>query len=126
MTALGLLAAFLLGTIATARATRLLIHDQYPPTRALRRWWWNQTIAKGDWRFDWHKLLVGEDPDESGCPWCATPYVAAVVLAVAITGGVWSPDLTTVEGWWWTLAVWASGAYLASILYVRDEPAEHG
>lgn len=124
MPALSLLAAFLLGTIAVARATRLVLHDAYPPAQAVRRWWWNQTVAKDDWRSPWHLLLVGKDPTKPGCPFCAAPWIGAVTMAVAIAGGVWSPDLTTVSGWWWTLAVWASSSYLAACFVVRDEPPE--
>lgn len=126
MEALTLLAAFLLAVIGVARATRLLIHDAYPPTRALRRWWWNQTAGKGGWRAGWALVLVDpDDPDGSGCPFCAAPYLTAVALAVAIAGDVWSPDLGTLGGWWWILAVWASISYLAAMVVLRDEPLDH-
>lgn len=126
MIALQLLAAFLLGVIAVARATRLVLHDHYPPAEAVRRWWWNQTVAKDDWRAPWHLLLVGEDPTKPGCPFCLAPYLAAVTLAVAIAGGVWSPDLGTLGGWWWVLAVWAAGSYLSAMFVLRDEPPHEG
>lgn len=119
---LALLAAFLLAVVGVARATRLLIHDPYPPAAALRRWWWNKTVAKGDWRASWHNVLVGEEPNESGCPFCAAPYVAALALAAAVWADVWSPELDTLRGWWLLLAVWASVSYLASMLVLRDEP----
>ena len=123
---LQLLAAFLLAVVGVARATRLLIHDGYPPTAALRRWWWNQTVAKGGWRDSWHLLLVGREPDESGCPFCAAPYIAAVALGTAVWADVLPLDLGTLAGWWWLLAVWASVSYLAAMLVLRDEPpAEH-
>lgn len=122
MHALTLLAAYVLAVIATARAVRLIVHDDYPPTAALRRWWFNQTVAKGGWRKDWAPVIVGRDGG-SGCPFCCAPYVAAVVLTIEIVVGVWSP------GWswasvWWVGAVWASLSYLASMLVVRDEPED--
>jgi hypothetical protein len=123
MTELTLLAAFLLAVVATARLTRLLIHDAYPPTVALRLWWWNQTVAKGGWRTGWHRLLVGDDPDDSGCPFCAAPYLSAIVLAVGMAAGIWQPGWS-LAGVWWTGAVWATLSYLAAIFVVRDEPLD--
>lgn len=119
-----LLVAFLLAVVGTARAVRLLIFDAYPPVAALRRWWWNATVAKGGWRKDWHLVLVGETPDRPGCPFCAAPYVAALVLAAGLFARIWTPDLSTFAGWCWVLAVWATLSYLAAMLVVRDEPAD--
>lgn len=124
MTALALAAAYALAVVAVARATRLVIFDPYPPAAAARRWWWNQTIGRGGWRAAWHKLAVGEEPHDPGCPFCASPYITAVTLAVAIAGDVWTPDLGTVGGWWWVAAVWASVSYLSAMLVLRDEPPE--
>lgn len=113
---LALLAAFLLAVIGVARAVRLIVHDAYPPAEAFRAWWLNRTEVKGGWRASWAPLVT--------CPFCAAPYVAAVTVALAVAGGVWSPDLTTGAGWWWALAVWASVSYLSAMLVLRDEPPE--
>lgn len=117
---LTLTAAFIVGVIATARAVRLLTHDHYPPAAALRRWWFNQTLAKGGWRAGWVLLLSGEEGH--GCPFCAAPYVAAVNLAWALLAGV------TWDGFWsqawWVVNAWAAVSYLAAMLVVRDEPAD--
>lgn len=126
MHALTLLAAFLLAVIATARLARLVVHDAYPPMEALRIRWevyqGNRDAASrhrpgtlAAVRHGWGPLLT--------CPFCCTPYLAAVVLGVAMLAGVWSP------GWswasvWWTGAVWASVSYLAAMLVVRDEPED--
>ena len=117
---LTLTAAFILGTIAVARATRLATSDGYPPAIAVRRWWWNQTIAKGDWRAGWAKLLVGHHPEDPGCPFCFAPYAAAVNLAWVLAAGVgwdgfWSQA-------WWVVNLWAAGSYLSAAFVVRDEP----
>lgn len=106
---LELVAAFTLGVVAAARATRLVTSDKYPPAMWVRARWIRLT-NDGPWA-----ALVE-------CPFCASPYIVAVTLAVAVAGGVWSPDLGTVAGWWWVLAVWAAGSYLAAMLVVRDEP----
>lgn len=124
MTALTLAAAYLIAALSIARATRLLTSDAYPPARALRYWWWNQTAGKGGWRRDWNVILVGDTPDRPGCPFCASPYVTAVTVAAAVWADVWDPDLSTLAGWWWVLAVWASLSYVASMIVVRDEPEE--
>lgn len=110
-------AALILGTLATARATRLAVHDGWPPAVAVRlRWltWAAQTPRRQRWA------------DLLDCPFCFAPYAAAVTLTVAIAAGVWTPDLTTVAGWWWTLAVWASTSYAAAMIVVRDTPPEEG
>jgi hypothetical protein len=122
MTALTLAAAYVLAVIATARAVRLLVHDDYPPTTALRRWWFNQTVGKGGWREHWAPILVSRE-GLSGCPFCCAPYVAAIVLAVAMAAGIWQPGWSAAAVWW-TGAVWASLSYLAAMLVLRDEPAE--
>lgn len=108
---LRLAAAFVVGTIAVARATRLVVHDQYPPAKWVRDWWIRVT-HDGAW------AVLAE------CPFCASPYIAAVTLAVAVAGGVWRPELDTLAGWWWVLAVWAAVSYLAAMIVLRDEPPE--
>jgi hypothetical protein len=108
---LALLAAFTLGVIGLARATRLVVHDNWPPAEALRlRWktWCAQTQRRGQW------------VDLLDCPFCFAPYPGAAALAVAIAAGVWSPDLGSLAGWWWVLVVWAAGSYLAAILVASD------
>lgn len=123
---LALLAAYLLGVVAVGRATRLVVHDPYPPIQAVRTWWVGKQAQR-----DWDTTLQQERTGPAygwgslvECPFCAAPYITAVTLAVAIWGDVWTPDLTTVGGWWLVLAVWASVSYLAAMLVLRDEPAE--
>jgi hypothetical protein len=109
--------AFLIGSLAVARATRLVTSDAYPPAKALRVWWANKTEVHGGWRDGWAPLLT--------CPFCFAPYAAAADLAWAL----WShapalPHLPAAGGWWWVVNVWAAGSYLASMIVVRDEPPE--
>lgn len=123
---LALLAVFLLTVIAVARATRLVVHDPWPPIQALRVWFvaWQETRDHhagdtgylGDMAHGWAKLVT--------CPFCASPYIAAVTLAAGVWADVWSPGLDTLRGWWLLLAVWASVSYLAAMLVLRDEPPE--
>lgn len=116
-----LLAAFVVGVIAVGRASRLAVHDAYPPVAAFRRWWFNQTVAKGGWREGWALLFTSHDGG-SGCPFCFAPYAAAVNLTWALAAGLeWGPFWSSA---WWVVNVWAAVSYLAAIVVVYDEPAE--
>jgi hypothetical protein len=118
--------AAVVGVLGVARAVRLVTSDDWPPTKAIRDWWVVRTAARGEdgiplFQEDgepvpgpWTKLLT--------CPFCFAPYPTAVALAAAIWAGVWSPELDTLVGWWWVLAVWAAGSYAAAMVVVRDEP----
>lgn len=119
-----LIAAVVLGTVAVARATRLLTSDAYPPAEALRRWWWNQTVGKGGWRAGWAPLLTDENAG-AGCPFCAAPYLAAVNLTWAILADV--PDTTGFWAQaWWACNLWLAVSYISAMIVVRDEPPADG
>lgn len=113
-----LLLAVATGTIAVARATRLITSDAYPPMVWLRVRFINWTLTGPDWRRGWQPLAE--------CPFCVAPYAAAVNLAWAVWSGapwaVWHPTPTGWAGWWWLVNLWAAVSYLASMLVVRDEP----
>src|SRR5438552_3028035 len=130
-----LLLAYLLGTLAVARAVRLITADAWPPMQNLRTWWEvkqaNRDGARAysnvrsgprhlldprSWSTGWGPLLT--------CPFCCAPYVTAAALTWVIAAGVWEPDLGTWAGWFWVGSVWASVSYLAAMIVVRDEPAE--
>lgn len=125
---LTLLAAFVLGTLGVARATRLVTTDAYPPVEAIRIRWeiWhaNRDIEStrpgtlGSLRHGWAPLLT--------CPFCFAPYAAAVSLAWCYASGAYSQfdGLTSSSGWWWALNVWAAVSYLSAAFVVRDEPPE--
>lgn len=116
-TALLLLVAYVVGVVGIARAVRLVVHDTWPPIKTLRDRWRARTgqVVDGD-------LVDGPWTDLFTCPFCFAPYPTAVAVAAAVWAGVWSPDLDTAAGWWWVLAVWASGSYLAAMVVLRDEP----
>jgi hypothetical protein len=97
--------AVIVGTVAVARATRLVTSDAYPPAVWLRIRWANATGSRRATQ-DWAPLLE--------CPFCFAPYAAAVNL-----GWAWWSDLGT---WWWLINVWAAVSYLAAMIVVRDEP----
>lgn len=117
------LTAVVVGILSTARATRLLVHDAFPPVNALRRWWFNQTVAKG--RPGWAPLLTDEHGG-SGCPWCLAPWLTAINLAWALLAEVHTgpPDPTLWAFTWWVLNGWLAASYVVSMIVVRDEPPE--
>lgn len=103
-----LLAAFVIGVIAVARAARLVTHDDWPPGAWVRNWWVTHTNES------WGTLFL--------CPFCMAPYLAAIDLIWAVWSGV-NPH----QFWgaaWWVVNVWAAAAYLAAIVVARDEPPE--
>lgn len=115
MTLLVATLAALVGTVAVARAVRLITSDAYPPMEWVRLWWVNHTEVKGGWREGWAPLLT--------CPFCAAPYAAAVDLTWAVLArhGL----LTGTGTWgiaWWLVNGWAAVSYAAAMLVVRDEP----
>lgn len=96
-----LLVAVVVGIGGTARLTRLIVDDTYPPAAALRSGW-RRLTNDGPWA-----ELVD-------CAFCASPYIAAGNLAWATLSDLhWS---------WWLLNGWLTVAYAASIIVVRDTP----
>lgn len=91
--------AFLVGTVAVARLTRLVVFDQYPPAAWLRSKWdsWTNTSM-------WNPLLH--------CGYCTAPWIAAPWLAWG-----WFTDL---QAAWWLASLWLAGSYLAAIVVVHD------
>lgn len=121
---LALLVAFILGTIGIARAVRLITSDAYPPMQVIRdRWevWQSSRDTDDDAMALRYGITHGWGPLLT-CPFCCAPYVTAFAVALTHWAGIWAPDLGTLAGWWWTLAVWAAVSYLAACFVVRDEP----
>lgn len=111
-----LLLAVLTGTLAVARATRLITSDRYPPMLWLRLRFINWTYAGPDWRKGWQPLAE--------CPFCVAPYAAAVNLTWALIVSPWAGDFSTWSAgwWWWIVNLWAAVSYAAAMVVVRDEP----
>jgi hypothetical protein len=93
--------AVLVGALATARLSRLLVDDSYPPS-VWARDMWRRITRDGSW-----SGLVD-------CHFCVTPYVAAVVLAWG-----W---LSALHWSWWAFCGWLALAYTAAMIAVRDTP----
>lgn len=98
-------AAAVVGVLGAGRATRLIVHDTYPPAVAVREWWVRRTWGWSAEPGQWGKLVT--------CHWCASPYVFAVVLAWGWASSLhWS---------WWAFWGWLAGSYLTAMLVERDE-----
>ena len=98
--------ALIVWTIASARITRLVIFDHYPPMVWLRITWDRYTGNSS-----WNLLLH--------CGYCLAPWVALVAGAL----GCWSLGIefsTLVDHWWLAVCVWLSVAYLAAITVAYD------
>lgn len=128
MTPLLLLVAYVVGVLGVARAVRLVTSDTWPPMARVREWWKARTAPRAadgtsPLRYEEGDLVEGPWTALLTCPFCFAPYPTAVAVAAAVGSGVWSPDLHTLAGWWWVLAVWASASYAAAMVVLRDEPA---
>jgi hypothetical protein len=88
--------AFLLTVGASARLTRLIVQDAYPPVLVVRQWWEQYT---GRWR-----MLVA-------CVHCAAPWVTLVVGGVGY--GLGFPTA------WWLATAWLTASWLAAMLLER-------
>lgn len=97
-----LICAFVVGTLAVTRITRLIVDDDYPPIQ----WATEQYARRAPDK--WVKLVE--------CPWCVAPYVTVVDMAWA-----WSTGL---HWTFWFANVWAAVSWLASFLCVRDIPPD--
>lgn len=93
-------AAALIGVLSVGRLTRLLVAEDYPPAVWLRTKW--DTVTKDG---EWSKIVH--------CPWCAAPYIGAMILAWALLSDFhWS---------WWVFNGWLAGSYAASWVVFHDE-----
>ena len=92
--------AVLTGILSSARLTRLLTQDEFPPAVWLRIKWDVLTEDNG-----WNKLFH--------CHWCMGPWTTAVV-------GLWG-WLSDLHVSWWVFNIWLAAAYVNSMIVERDE-----
>lgn len=90
--------AGILSVAATARLTRLLTWDTYPPVVALRMWWDNHTSE------DWSELVH--------CGYCASMYIAPVVVLSGYFSD-WHPI-------WWIITGTLTAAYGGAMMMAYD------
>lgn len=98
--------------ISSARITRLLIFDKFPPIAAVR-----------------DKFIAATDKSETGrkwqiiafCEYCASFWAAAAVLTWAVLAGVFDPEDSSlsVHAWYYVNGA-LTAAYLAAMVMVHD------
>ena len=103
------LAVVAVGVLGGARLVRLVVHDDFPPTRAIRTWW----AAKTSYVHEDGSVIEGSWTKVLTCHWCFAPYAMAAVFASA-----YFLDFNAV---WWIGWGWAAASYLASMVVERDE-----
>lgn len=97
------LAAAAVAVLGTARLTRLIVFDAYPPVAWLRARWDARTEDSG-----WNQLLH--------CGFCAAPWLAVATIAWGWASALhWS---------WWVFYGWLAVSYLASAFVAWDEPPD--
>jgi hypothetical protein len=86
--------------VASARITRLLTQDSFPPVVWLRMKWDDKTEGNG-----WNVLFH--------CHWCMSFWVTAAI-------GVWG-FLSNLHWTWWILNVVLAASYISAFVVERDE-----
>ena len=98
-----ILLAVVVAVIGSARLTRLITHDAFPPVARARVWWEDHTPEP------WHLLVH--------CPWCMGPWMFALAIGTFF--------LTFLAPWlawvWWIFYVWMAGSYFVSQYVHFDE-----
>lgn len=93
--------AVLVGIVASARLTRLVVHDTFPPVQ----WLVDQYIKLIRGNEKWSTLVE--------CHWCIAPWIIAPNLAWAVLSELhWS---------WWVFNGWLAAAYAASWIVEHDQ-----
>lgn len=91
--------------LASARLTRLVIHDTFPPSAWLRAKW---ELAFGD--SAWGDLLR--------CHYCLAPWITGAVMLIGWAAGITEPS--GAHGAVWFAAAWLGLSYAASIVVSYD------
>jgi hypothetical protein len=100
LTLLETVLALLTAVFGTARLTRIITHDDYPPAQWLRTRW-EDRVGEG-----WGKLMT--------CLWCGQPYVVLGMMTWAYFSDFhWS---------WWAFWGWMALSQAGSTLLAYDEP----
>jgi len=123
MTTIELVLAFVIGVIAVARATRLVVDDDWPPMVRLRDWYAGALVKvfKADGTNDKQARKVDAWYQLVECPFCMSTWFGLANLGLAALS---YNDDQQLDWWWWLPNLWFAGIYLAAMLNVRDIPPE--
>lgn len=101
--------------ISSARLTRALVHDAFPPTLWLRTKW-GDLMDRSPRTEPWANLMF--------CQWCASFWVTLFVVGAADLCGVFDgAGITDSPLWsmgWWILFGSLAASYLAAIFVTND------
>lgn len=101
--------AILVLIFGAGRLTRVIVHDAFPPTIALRMAW-DRLVPDDN---PWNKLFH--------CWWCMSMWVTAFAIGWFLLGQI--PGWEWVNILWWIVWGALASSYAAAILIARDEPA---
>jgi len=91
-------AAVLVGILASARLTRLLVEDTWPPSVWVRLKW-AEITKDGPWS------------DLVECPWCASPWIVGVNLVLAL--------VTDLHPVWWIFNGWMAASLVVAWVTIK-------
>jgi hypothetical protein len=93
-----IVAAVVVGVLSTARLTRLITEDTWPPVVWLRMKW-DAITDHGPWY------------DLVDCPWCAAPWLVAPNLVLAV--------VTDLHPAWWIINGWLAASLVTSWVAIK-------
>ncbi len=93
-----IIAAVVVGVLSTARLTRLIIEDSWPPVVWLRMQW-DRITDHGPWY------------DLVECPWCLAPWLVAPNLTLAV--------VTDLHPVWWIINGWLAASLATSWIAIK-------
>lgn len=98
------LAAALVAILASARLTRLLVVDSWPPAAWLRMKWDDLTAQENGDDGPWGALVH--------CPWCMAPWMSLIVFGTGL--------LSHFSIVWWVFFGWLALSYVSASIVARD------
>jgi hypothetical protein len=93
-----IIAAVIVGVLSTARLTRLVTEDSWPPVVWLRMQW-DRITDHGPWY------------DLVDCPWCLAPWLVAPNLILAV--------VTDLHPAWWIINGWLAASLATSWVAIK-------
>jgi hypothetical protein len=93
-----IVAAVIVGVLSTARLTRLVTEDSWPPVVWLRMQW-DRITDHGPWY------------DLVDCPWCLAPWLVAPNLILAV--------VTDLHPAWWIINGWLAASLAVSWVAIK-------
>lgn len=97
--------AVVVAVVGSARLTRLIVYDDYPPAQGVRNWW-DKVTRNGPWSLLAH------------CGWCMGPWVTAFTVVWFFLGVLVYPPVLIA---WWVFFGWLTLSYWVSQYVYFDQ-----